>query len=95
MERDVLFMLAAMSFTYAGLGSADGYDISAVIAWNVDDTTTREFVIDRNRNNEMQGDIHHAEINTLRDAYRKRWDYHVAPGAPAEKRRAGYAGDTG
>jgi len=91
-ERDVLFMLAAMSFTYAGLDSSAGYDISAVIAWNVEDeTATPTFVIDRNRNNEFQGDIHHAEINTLRDAYRKRWDYHVAPGAPADKRRAAYA----
>jgi tRNA(Arg) A34 adenosine deaminase TadA len=91
-ERDTLFMLAAMSFTFAGLGSTAGYDISAVIAWDVDDpAVTPEFVIDRNRNNEMQGDIHHAEINTLRDAYRKRWDYHVAPGDPAEKRRTRYA----
>jgi tRNA(Arg) A34 adenosine deaminase TadA len=92
-ERDALLMLAAMSYTYAGLGGSAGYDISAVIAWNVEDPGAKpDFVIDRNRNGEMQGDINHAEINTLHDAYRSRWDYHVPPGATAQERRARYDG---
>jgi tRNA(Arg) A34 adenosine deaminase TadA len=91
-ERDEVLMLAAMSYAYAGLGSAIGYDIAALIAWNVDDTNaTPPFVLDRNRNYERQGDIYHAEINTLRSAYEMKHDFHIPPRATGPERYAEYA----
>src|ERR1700682_1328948 len=62
--RDRLLMLGAMSYMYAGFAEvpSPGLDISAVIAWGVDDPTrTPEFLLDRKRNFEKQGDIFHAE----------------------------------
>jgi tRNA(Arg) A34 adenosine deaminase TadA len=93
-ERRELFMLAALAQTHAGLADLAGYDISAVIAWNVDDASkTPEFVIERNRNYEKQGEIHHAEINTLRAAYDRTRDFNVAPRTPASARPALYKDD--
>jgi tRNA(Arg) A34 adenosine deaminase TadA len=57
---------------YAGFAEvpSPGLDISAVIAWDVDDPTrTPEFLLDRNRNFDKHGDIFHAESNVLRSAY--------------------------
>ena len=71
-ERDWLLMLGVMSYMYAGFAEvpSPGLDISAVIAWDVDDPTkTPEFLFDRNRNYEQHGDIFHAETNVLRSAY--------------------------
>jgi tRNA(Arg) A34 adenosine deaminase TadA len=93
-ERHELLMLAALAKTYAGLDDVVGYDISAVIAWDVDDASkTPDFVIERNRNFEKQGDIHHAEINTLRAAYDRRRDFDVPPSASRDERVALYAKD--
>jgi len=65
-------MLGVMSYMYAGFAEvpSPGLDISAVIAWDVDDPTkTPEFLFNRNRNYEEHGDIFHAESNALRSAY--------------------------
>ena len=92
LERDWLFMLAAMSYVYRGLNDPAGYDIAAVIAWNVEDPDqTPEFVIDRNRNFEKQGDIYHAEINTLRAAYDKGRHAPLPPTATRDDRLNAFA----
>ncbi len=92
-ERHALLMLAALSHAYAGLDQPLGHDISAVLAWNVNDTkSTPEFVINRNRNNEKQGDVYHAEVNALHSAYEKRREYNVPPLATATERRALFDG---
>jgi hypothetical protein len=86
-ERQEILMLAALANTHAGLGTPVGYDISAVIAWDVEDTgRTPHFVIERNRNFEKQGDIFHAEINTLRAAYERTRDADLPPKASRKER---------
>lgn len=93
-ERHELFMLAALADAYAGLPFAIGYNISAVIAWNVEkEAATPDFIIERNRNYEKQGEIHHAEINTLRAAYDRKREFNVAPRAPARDRYDLYKDD--
>ncbi len=95
-ERDRLFMLAAMSYTYAGRDETPppGYDISAVIAWEADDPNhTPEFVIDRNRNYEKQGEVFHAEANAIRAAYEKKRNFSIPPTASGDERRVSYVGD--
>lgn len=74
-ERDELFMLATLAYLYERLQSYPkaGYDIGSLLAWDVEDTEhTPEFVIDHNRNFEMQGEIFHAEISTLQKAILKK-----------------------
>lgn len=95
-ERNLLLMLGAMSYMYASLRAEPqpGYDISAVIAWDVDDPSkTPEIVFDRNRNYENQGDIYHAEINTLRTAYAKLHHFDIPPTASGDERYALYKDD--
>jgi tRNA(Arg) A34 adenosine deaminase TadA len=93
-ERHELFILAALADAYAGMPFAIGYNISAVIAWNVEnEAATPDFIIERNRNYEKQGDIHHAEINTLRAAYDRKREFNVAPQAPGRDRYDLYKDD--
>lgn len=80
-ERDDMFMLATLGFAYGNIKSYPkvGYNIASLIAWNVEDTShTPEFVIEQNRNFEMQGDIFHAEVNTLRKAFLKKSNFNMA-----------------
>ena len=72
-ERDDLLMLAAMSYTYAHrLESKDtGGVIAALLAWDVErPEATPRFVIDRNRNKQLRGEIFHAEKNVIEKAFR-------------------------
>jgi tRNA(Arg) A34 adenosine deaminase TadA len=81
---------------YANLKNkpSPGYDISAAIAWDVaDPDKTPEFVFNRNRNYEKQGEIHHAEINTLRSAYDKMYHLDVSPTASDDERHKLYTDD--
>ena len=81
-ERDEMFMLATLAYAFNIVKSypKPGYTIAALIAWDVEDVAhTPEFVMERNRNFEMQGEIFHAEINTLRKAILKKQDFSVAP----------------
>lgn len=95
-ERVWLLMLGAMSYMYGNLKDepSPGYDISAAIAWDVDDPNkTPAFVFNRNRNYEKQGEIYHAEINTLRTAYEKMHHFDVPPTASDDERQALYKDD--
>jgi tRNA(Arg) A34 adenosine deaminase TadA len=92
-ERHELLTLAAVASAYVGRDARPipGYTIAALIAWDVDNLQkTPEFVLDRNRNFEFQGDIHHAEINTIRQAYAKKRRYDLAPSAGPEERYQAY-----
>src|SRR5262245_22573060 len=65
-EREELLMTAAVAFAYVNLSRTpkQGYDIAALIAWDVDVAEkTPEFVFGHNKNFEYRGEIHHAEIN--------------------------------
>jgi tRNA(Arg) A34 adenosine deaminase TadA len=93
-ERHELFMTAAAAFVYVNLSTLPrpGHNIAALIAWNIDVVEkTPDFVIDRNRNFEYQGEIHHAEINTMRRAYEKRKNYDLAPSASQMGRTDSYS----
>jgi len=95
-ERDHLLMLAALSYTYASLTDRppEGYDISALIAWNVQDLNkTPDFIIDRNRNYEKQGEVFHAEANVIRTAYDKMRDFNIAPSLAGSERYLRYTND--
>ena len=84
-EREELLMTAAVAFAYVNLSRTpkQGYDIAAVIAWNVDVADkTPEFVFGHNKNFEYRGEIHHAEINTMRAAYELKRDSGVDPNDP-------------
>ena len=73
-ERRDLFMLAALAYTWTHLEAQPkpGHDITAILAWNVEDLeNTPDFIIDRNRNFLQQGELYHAEANVLRLAYRR------------------------
>jgi tRNA(Arg) A34 adenosine deaminase TadA len=89
-------MLGVMSYMYANLNNqpSPGYDISAGIAWNVGNPDkTPEFVFNTNRNYEKQGEIHHAEINTLRSAYDKMYHFDVSPRESDDERHKLYTDD--
>lgn len=70
-ERDHLFILGVLSYLYNHLETYPKpcWDIAALIAWDVEDINrTPDFVIDRNRNFEKQGNIFHAEIMAIEKA---------------------------
>ena len=95
-ERSRLFMLAALSYTYSGLGARPpiGYDISAVIAWNVrNPNATPNFLIDRNRNYQEQGEVFHAEANAIRSAYDKMRDFDISPTTTGQEVLTHFADD--
>ena len=72
-ERHHLLMLAAMAYVYTHRAESPsvGFDIAALVAWDVDDITARPplFVIDRNRVVEKRGWKYHAEPDTIDKAY--------------------------
>src|SRR5262245_40117423 len=66
-EREELLMTAALAFAYVNLCRVpkQGYDIAALMAWNVEDVRkTPEFILGHNKNFENRGDVYHAEVNT-------------------------------
>ena len=70
-ERDHLFILGVLSYLYNRLETEPKpcWDIAALIAWDVEDINrTPDFVIDRNRNFEKQGNIFHAELMAIEKA---------------------------
>ena len=74
-ERHQLFILGVLSYLYnhQDVQPKPGWDIAALIAWDVENMDqTPEFVIDRNRNFEKQGNIFHAEIMTIDKAVTKK-----------------------
>src|SRR5690348_12472309 len=74
-ERHHLFILGVLSYLYnqQDVQPKPGWDIAALIAWEVENIDqTPEFVIDRNRNFEKQGNIFHAEIMTIDKAVAKK-----------------------
>lgn len=74
-ERHQLFILGVLSYLYnqRDVDPKPGWDIAALIAWDVENIDqTPEFVIDRNRNFEKQGNIFHAEIMTIDKAVAKK-----------------------
>ena len=84
-EREELLMTATLAVAYVNLSRTpkQGYDIAALIAWGVDDVgKTPEFVFGHNKNFEYRGDIHHAEINTMRAAYELKRNPNVDPRDP-------------
>ncbi len=92
-ERHELFMTAIAAFAYVNLSTEPrpGYDIATLIAWDASVVDkTPDFVMDRNRNFEFQGDIHHAEINTMRKAYERRRRYDLPPSAPPKDKVEAY-----
>lgn len=88
-ERRSILMLAAAAYACVGLDAfpKPGYEIAAVIAWDVEKLdATPDFLVERNRNFEYQGEVHHAEINAIRRGYERKKRFDVAPGAsPKEK----------
>jgi tRNA(Arg) A34 adenosine deaminase TadA len=95
-ERARLFMLAALSYTYAGLGATPpiGYDISAVIAWGIGNPNeTPKFLIERNRNYQKQGEVFHAEANAIRSAYDKMRDFDISPTTAGQEILTHFADD--
>lgn len=74
-ERHQLFILGVLSYLHRtqDIEPKPGWDIAALIAWDVENVDqTPEFVIDRNRNFEKQGNIFHAEIMTIEKAVAKK-----------------------
>ncbi len=74
-ERHQLFILGVLSYLHNHLDvqPKPGWEIAALIAWDVENIDqTPEFVIDRNRNFEKQGNIFHAEIMTIEKAVAKK-----------------------
>jgi tRNA(Arg) A34 adenosine deaminase TadA len=74
-ERHELFVLGVLSYLHNQLEihPKPGWDIAALIALDVENVDhTPEFVIDRNRNFEKQGNIFHAEIMAIEKAALKK-----------------------
>jgi len=74
-ERHQLFVLGVLSYlcNHLDVQPKPGWEIAALIAWDVENIDrTPEFVIDRNRNFEKQGNIFHAEIMTIEKAVEKK-----------------------
>jgi len=93
-ERHEMLMVATVAYAYVNLTAKPkpGYDIAALIAWDVEDPSrTPSFVLERNRNFEYQGEIHHAEINTMRRAYDVKKDYSLSPFATDTDRLEAYS----
>lgn len=87
-ERDQLFILGVLTYLHnqSDMHPKSGHDIAALIAWNVENVDkTPEFVINRNRNFEKQGNIFHAEIMTIEKAALKEFDSCIDSLHPAEK----------
>lgn len=92
-ERHELFTLLAMAYAYTQLqiSPPPGHDIAAVLAWSVEDTEkTPEFVIERNRNFERRGSIHHAEVNAILAAYKRVEDSPLPKDADRQERKKVY-----
>jgi tRNA(Arg) A34 adenosine deaminase TadA len=73
-ERDHLFILGVLSYLYKRLEiyPKPCWQIAALIAWDVENINrTPDFVIERNRNFEKQGNIFHAEMMAIEKASMK------------------------
>lgn len=87
-ERHQLFILGVLAYLHnqSTIDPKPGHDIAALIAWDVENINkTPEFVLDRNRNFEKQGNIFHAEMMTIEKAAWKEFDSSIDPLQPAEK----------
>ena len=77
-ERHQLFILSILAYLHnqSEVYPKAGHDIAALLAWDVEDVdTVPQFVIDRNRNFEKQGNIFHAEIMTIEKAALQKFDF--------------------
>jgi tRNA(Arg) A34 adenosine deaminase TadA len=86
-ERHHLFILSTLAYLHAQatIQPKSGHDIAAIIAWDVENVDlTPQFVIDKNRNFEKQGNIFHAEIMAIEKAVAKQFD----PSKSSERQNA-------
>jgi len=71
-ERDDLLMLGALAYLKYQIDGAPGLGgpIGALLAWDVSNIDeTPRFILDRNRNKEMDNNIYHAEMSVMMQAY--------------------------